>query len=392
MLDTTQIASIGEEDFNKLFEDAGQVEDKKEVKPTKETKKEDKVEDKIEEEEQPQNQFDDVEGLLDDDAEEEEEKEEKKESGKESKKEKKEEPKEEEADTEVVNGVLKNTVDYLVEKGIWSDWDGRKEAEIDEKSYAEIAAQQDQHRVSQMFSELIDETGDYGKAIINFVKTGGDPDKIIDIFKAEKEIENFATDSEEDKKALISKYYKDVLNWNNTKISRHISTLIANEELEGEATDVKDLYSKHYEEELKKVNQEAQVQAQQAKVREESFKRTITGAISKTNLPERDKQNIEKSILQYRNKLPNGQAVSDFYVRFAEIQANPEEYIDLVRFAMDKEGYLKSIKTDINNKVVDKTFDFVKGNTALKTKKGTFEDVKRDSGKVAEFSFGLKKK
>jgi hypothetical protein len=398
MLDNSTIASIGEDEFNSLFAESSEGNPKPdEILGGKQPEVKDTKEDKVEKVQPSSLQsvdiIDDLDALLDEDEKEADEEEEEKEEKK-SKKSKKEEKSEdlEDNDQAQVSAVLKNTVNYLVEKGIWSDWDGRDTAEIDENMYAEIAAQQDQHRVSKMFSELVDQTGPYGKAIIEFVNQGGNPDEILDIFKKEKEIENFSVDSEDGQKALITKYYKDVIGWNEGKIARHLSTLIANEELLTEVDDVKALYDKHHEQELTRINKEQAEYAQAQKAREDGFKKTITTAIAKTSLPEKEKREIQSSVLEYKNKLPNGQLVSDFYIRFAEIQSNPEEYIDYVRFAMNKEAYLKSIKSEINNKIVDKTFDFVKGNTALKSTKGTYEDVKRDEKKIQEFDFGFTNK
>ena len=356
------------EDVNALLGDDDEDEDKKETK-----KKADKKEN------------------VDDDSDKDDE-------SKEDKKSKKSAPKKENEDTETpeeleaVNDILKNTVNYLVEKGLWLDWEGREDLEIDQKTYAEIAAKQDEARVGKLFDELIDSTGPYGKAIIGFVKQGGDPDAVIDIFKEQKQIENFDTSSEEGSKALINKYYKEILNWKPERIERHISTLIANDELETEISDVKESYDKYHQKELQQIAQQQQEETLKQKERESKFKENITSAIQELkDLPEKDKKLIEKSILNYNNKLSDGTQVSDFYVRFAQVQSNPKEYIDLVRFVMDKENYIKSLKTEINNKVVDKTFNFVKGNTALTTKKSSYVRVQRQD-KMADFDFGIGKK
>lgn len=304
--------------------------------------------------------------------------------------------KEEKEDTENsdVKGILKSTVDFLIEKGEWFDFEGREDLDIDEKKYAELALKQTQAKVSEMFNELVDSTGPYGKAIIGFVSKGGDPEQIIDIFKEKKEVESFDTSSEDGKKALISKYYKEVLNWKGDRIDRHISGLIANDELDTESSEITNLFDEYHKKELQRISEKQEIELEKEREREERFKDSIVSAIdSRKDISEKDKKLLEKSILQYSNKLADGTQVSDFYVKFAKTQSNPEEYIDLVRFVMDKEAYIKSLKKEIENKVTEKTFNFVKGNTALSNKKGSgYDKIDRNSNKIVDFDFGLKSK
>ncbi len=97
-----------------------------------------------------------------------------------------EEPSQEDVDQSKV--ILKNTVNFLIEKGIWQDFDGRDDLELDEETYAELAVKQDEARLTDKFNELVDSTGDYGEAIISHIKNGGNPDEIIDIFKEQKQV------------------------------------------------------------------------------------------------------------------------------------------------------------------------------------------------------------
>jgi len=39
-----------------------------------------------------------------------------------------------------VNSILKNTVDFMIQKGLWKDFDGRDELEMDEETYAKLAS------------------------------------------------------------------------------------------------------------------------------------------------------------------------------------------------------------------------------------------------------------
>lgn len=395
----TLISTVSEEEFNSLFEEISDNTPNADTlhggkAPEKKADADDKKEDTIIPDNSPEIQnINNLEDLFPD--ENEEDKKDEKTDKPEDKEDKgdKIEEKDENKDG-VVNDVLKSTVDYLVEKGLWSDFKGRDELQVDENTYAELVAQQDEYRLKKMFDELVDSTGPYGKAIIGFVKEGGNPDEIIDIFKEQKKIENFDTSTEDGKKEIISKYYKEVIGWKPEKITRHINSLIASDELETETTEIKELYDKFAKNELKRITAEQAEYEEEQKRREDSFKQNITQAISsRKDLSSKEKKIIEDSVLTYKNRLPDGNIVSDFYLKFAQIQADPQEYIELVEYVMNKEAYLKKRDNKADNKAADKIFNFVKGNAALNPTKGSSHSAPTKTNEnISTFDFGFNKK
>jgi hypothetical protein len=87
-------------------------------------------------------------------------------------------------------------------------------------------AEQDRLRVEGMFGELVDSTGPFGKAIIDFVKNGGNPDEIIDLFKEQKQVESISIENADGQKDIIKHYYSEVLGWKPEKIEKYLSGLI----------------------------------------------------------------------------------------------------------------------------------------------------------------------
>lgn len=294
-----------------------------------------------------------------------------------------------------VNEVLKNTVDYLIKSGKWVDFEGREDLEVTEEVYAELAKKQDEYRVSTMFNELLDSTGDYGKAIISHIKNGGNPDEIIDLFKEQKQVTQIDTSTEDGKQQLIEKYYSDVLGWKPEKVAKTVKRLISEDEINSEFDDVKEMYNEHYENRLKEINEQNRQKEIENIRKQEVFVNNIKTALDgNTDLTEKDKQLIAGSILNFRHKLDNGQKVNDFYIKFAEKQADPREYVDLVRFVMDKEGYLKSISRKLTTKANAEAFNFIKGNTAINKKSTQEIKINGNPDKArrgTDFSFALKK-
>lgn len=297
-----------------------------------------------------------------------------------------------EGGAEVVS-VLKSTVDYLVEQGIWQDFEGREDMEFDEETYAKLVAEQDKVRVQGMFDELLDSTGPFGKAIIEFTKNGGNPDEIIDLFKEQKTVESLSIEQPEGQKSLIKQYYTDVMGWKPEKADKYISNLTLSGELENEATEVKELYGAFYKKEAERLGSEQQEFAKKQKEAEQAFESNIRNTIKdRKDLTPTEKKVVEDYLLSYDQKLPNGNMVNKFYVNFAKMQANPQDYVDLVMFVMDKQKFVQKISKQEQTKEAAKAFSFIKGNGAVSTKKGTSYDSIKKAEKVTDFNWGLPSK
>jgi hypothetical protein len=94
-------------------------------------------------------------------------------------------------------------------------------------------------------------------------------------------------------------------------------------------------------------------------------------------------------LLAYDQRLPNGNMVNKFYVNFAKMQANPQDYIDLVLFTMDKNKFVQKVATNEKSKAAAEAFKFIKGNGAVSTKKGTTHEKIEKEKKVTSFDWGI---
>lgn len=293
-----------------------------------------------------------------------------------------------------VTNVLTNTVQYLIQEGLWADIEGIEEMEITPEVYAELSAKQAQYAAQSMLSELIDETGDYGKAIISYIKQGGDPNEIIDLFKEQKTLDSIDTSTEDGKQIKIESYYKDVLNWKPDRIKRHLSRLIENDEIDEEFETIEEAYNTYYEEKLQEINSRAHEEERKRVEQQKAFISSIKGVLDEDpTLTNKEKNLIASSILDFKHKLNNGQKVNDFYIKFADIQANPKDYVDLVHFIMNKEAYLKKIQKKAETKANKEAFNFIKGNAALDKVKSPNIGIENGSKKTTtDFSSILKNK
>lgn len=337
---------------------------KTEAKPTQEDKggkgkgKEAPKEEEIEENKPlKQEDIDNHLSYLNDDEDEEEE---------DGPKDKNKQPKAEQGEDEEedVSNILQMQAQLLIEKGVWKEFEGMEDFNWTNESYAELVEQQAIWGAEDMFHELVDSTGAYGKAIISHVQNGGNPEEIIDLFKEAKKIESFDVSTEDGKTALLTKYYKD-LGWNDKRIKRTIDAAIDSNTLDEDVQE-----AKAEMEEAIKAEVEAKQKAQEqylAKQREaeEAFASNITSVLKeRKDLTPTEKRDIATSLLVYDKKLPDGRVVNQFTLDFAKLQNDPKKYVDLVMFVRDYDKFKESISKQEEKKAVKKTWEFVKGNGA----------------------------
>lgn len=291
---------------------------------------------------------------------------------------------------EGVFGVLKNTMDYLIEQGAWEDFDGRDELELNEETYAQLVMEQDRRRVQGMFNEMVDSTGPFGKAIIDFVKNGGNPDEIIDLFKEQKQIDSINIEDISGQKEMIKHYYTEVMGWKPEKTEKFISNLVLSNELEAEAEEAKESMTLYYQKEAQRLNQDREAAAARQKEAEEAFETNIRSAIkARKDLTPTEKKLVEDQLLRYDQRLPNGKMVNKFYVNFAKMQTNPEDYIELVMFVNDKQKFVQKVASKEKTEATANAFKFIKGNGAVSAKKGSGYEQMRKNDKVTGFDWGL---
>lgn len=289
------------------------------------------------------------------------------------------------ASTDEVKDVLKNTTNYLIEKGIWSDFEGREDMEIDEETYAELSAQQAKSQVEEMFGELLDSTGDYGKAIISHIKNGGNPDEIIDIFKEQKQIENVDISKPANAELLIEKYYKEEVGWNDVKIKRYIDSLKADEDgISTEAAEVQQKFEEIYSEQLRQITEQQEIAKREQEKETQKYLNTLSTTIdSFEEFTEEDKKIVRNSIFKTTKKI-NGTPVNEFFAKFYEIQKDPKKYVELVHYVMAPDRYKAKIESKEQKKVTAKQWNFVKGNAAVKN---TNSQGTRDDAKASKLNF-----
>lgn len=295
-----------------------------------------------------------------------------------------------EDETKIDPSLLKSNVEYLVKKGIFKDFEGREELEMTEEVYGQLLEAQVNKIVEDRYTAKKSAAGDYGQAIIDFVEKGGDPDLIIDLFKEKKEIEQFDISTEDAQKELISRYYKEVLRRKPDAIKRQMDFLATQEDaIKNEAAEIKEKYEEHFNSQQKQLKAQQDAYEQEQLRRQKVFESSIKDAIKTYDTDQTRQQRLEANLFKFK-ELEDGTKVNEFYLKFAEWQSDPKKYIELVDFITDHDNYIKRKEIEAQNKAVDKTFKFVKGNQAISKNTGSgHEEVEKESKKQTGTNFSV---
>lgn len=274
--------------------------------------------------------------------------------------------------------VTKAHVEYLIENNLWADFEGREDIEWTDENFAIIAEQQDENRIQARVQEELQKTGYYGEAILQYARNGGNPEKLIDIFKTQQAFKEFDLTTPEGQRDQVLMYYTQVMNWDKKRAEKHISRLEADEELEVEAKHIDSHYSKQIKE---TVEQEQKRQAQQRKAEEEAVAK-FTNSVSEVMNSRKDLDDAEKKRLlnQYTQyKEVEGAKVNQMYVNFQKVQQDPELFVLMLQFLDNPKKFIQVQKKDGEKEANVKRLKFFNANGTADTKTKSQAKVTRKS-------------
>lgn len=279
---------------------------------------------------------------------------------------------------------LKSQYQGLVDRGQWFALEDEdlKDFKWDEENFGKLIELQANWNAEDKYNEKVEATGKYGKAIIDYISNGGNPEDIITLFKEVKEIENFDTSTKEGKEGLLRKYYVEELGWKESVFKKYVESLIDKGEIDTEVEEAnKELQDrvKDKVEEAKK-QQEAQLKIQ--KEREANFASNMNNIIStRKDISAKEKQEVLNSLLVYDQKLPDGRLVNQFSIDFMKLQSDPSKYVDLVLFVRNPEKYIQKIETEVESKANKKAWNLIKNGSSLNRNSGTKNTEKKQTNK-----------
>lgn len=288
---------------------------------------------------------------------------------------------------------FKTLVDHFVESGKWVDFEGREDIEeISEEDFYKISEQQDEFRVNTKFNDVLDKTGDYGKAIIEFEKNGGNPAELLSLFREQRNIQNIDLAEQDNQEEVIKAYY-EAQGEDEEWIEDYINSL----KDRGEDAFKKDAEKKHSKLLENNKQEVAQLQLQQKTFQKEQeeaqkfFQSNTRKAIHSTeDWSNGEKKDLEKFLLSYDKKLPDGRVVNSLFLKMTEIQQDPAKYVKFAKFIQDMDKYEEAIKKKASTETVKKQWKLMKDAEGEGYKKASLMPDEIKSRKQDPFSLTFK--
>jgi len=195
-----------------------------------------------------------------------------------------------------------------------------------------------------------------GTNIIQFLENGGDYSTFAELIKEQSVVQNFDITTDNGQKAVVKKYYSEVLKWSEARVEKHVDRLYNDGDLEEEASNLKGEFDKYFAEEQEAlIQQQQEVQQKQERMLVQR-KNNLAKTLQETGVTQKEISNMVDYVFADAYKLPTGAVIPKLDYDILKIQNDPKELADLVQFLTDKEGFLKKKATEINNVKVDKKF------------------------------------
>jgi hypothetical protein len=259
------------------------------------------------------------------------------------------------------NGVLANVQNFLIEKGLWADYEGREEVEMTNENFAEIAMRQAEFMANQKLKNVVEELPEEAQHLLRYIAKGGDPYQVADLFKQRQNVVNMKPQTASEKEQYIQSYYK-TLSWTESRIKSHMDRIKAGGDMavEDEFKEVQPLFQQHYDSKIQEAERNAERSKKDEQGRVEMFEQNVTSALqSRQDLSTKEKEFVFDALLNYDQQLNDGRRVNKFFVAFAQAQTDLNSYIDLALYLTDRKKFEQRIIERNTTNNTKKSFDFL---------------------------------
>lgn len=257
----------------------------------------------------------------------------------------------------------------MVDDGIWEEVQVPEGTEWDKDTFLEIQKLQ----ADAKYEDLLSRTGSYGKAIIEFEQNGGNPSEMLNLFREQRDIQQFDVSTNDGQEEFLSAYYASQ-GYSDKSIERTIKSLRdqGGTVLQEESEEKKAIWDQQYNEAIQVRQQEQALYAKQVEDSKRNFHNTMVQTItSDAEVTPKERRDLQSYILDY-NQPYKGNQVSQFYIDMAEVQKDPKNYIELAKFVKGlKTGeYTKKVADKVKKETSAASFLKIKNGAALKTSSG----------------------
>jgi hypothetical protein len=200
------------------------------------------------------------------------------------------------------------------------------------------------------------------QAIIDYAERGGtDITPLLSAISEAERSSTFEIESEKGQEDIVREFLK-ISGWDEKDIDEEIELSKDINKLKNKAEKFLPRLNQMREERIAVIMQEQEQRKAEAQKLRESYLNTLKGTLDKSKVGEVKLERNDKAILwdaltNVKHTSWNGQPVTGFYKRLEELQSkdNFENYLELVHLAMDRQGFINKLRTEITTKEAAET-------------------------------------
>jgi hypothetical protein len=267
----------------------------------------------------------------------------------------------------------------MVSQGIWEEVDIPEGTEFSKATFLEIQKLQ----AKSKYEDLLSNTGTYGKAIIEFEQSGGNPKELLDLFREQREVQEFDISNSAGQEEFL-RAYLEAQGSSEKSIERQIMSFKAqsSEALAEEAAEKKEIWDAQYNDAIEARKNEQVNYAKQMEEAQRNFQKTIVSTLtSDAEATPKERKELQNYMLNYSQNF-QGKQVSQFYVDMAQVQQDPKNYVELAKFIKGiKNGdYVKKVADKVKKETAAQSFIKIKNGAALRTTGGANPELDTTKG------------
>lgn len=279
--------------------------------------------------------------------------------------------------------------DYFVETGVWSEWEGWEDTDLDEETFKKLTEAQAENKAKTYIEEEVSQFGETASQLMTYLKAGGNVETFLENHNQQLDIASIDISEEDGQEKVISTFYESIgksKDWIKKQINRLKDE--GEESFKEEAEDCKSKLKEELDSQREELIKEQVAVQKERQLQVEAFNKSIRAAIySDKDLVDREQKELDKFLFDHKFVDDNGNKYSEFYKKFIEVQQDPKKYQKLVKFIKDIDNFENKEVTA--KKVKSKVYNFIKGSAeSLSTAESvTPQEKKQDTKIIKGFKF-----
>lgn len=252
----------------------------------------------------------------------------------------------------------KSVSDYLIESGIFSDFEGREEFDYSEDGFKELLKEQALAKAKEEYDKLTEDLSEDTIELIEFFKNGGN---LSELAQVESEIQDWesADVADEDIAEQVIRANYSQKGKSKDWITKHIARVKdeGSEAFQAEAEESKTELANAAKEDKKRQIETVKQAEEKKNFQIQQFNQSIAKTVNSDESFTKDSERKKLiDFLSLNKKLKNGQIVNELQIKLYEVQNDPKKYIELGKFLQDIDGYKSKVEKKATTQAAKKTF------------------------------------